>query len=123
MISAKEKRLARLRRKRRIRKKIFGTSAMGRLCVFKSLKHIYAQIIDDTQGRTLVAASTLDPVLREQIKDMKGKILPANEVGKLVAQRALEKGIKKVVFDRNGFPYHGRIKALAKGAREAGLEF
>ena len=123
MISAKEKRLARLRRKRRIRKKIFGTSARGRLCVFKSLKHIYAQIIDDTQGRTLVAASTLDPVLREQIKDMKGKILPANEVGKLVAQRALEKGIKRVVFDRNGFPYHGRIKALAEGAREAGLEF
>ena len=96
---------------------------MGRLCVFKSLKHIYAQIIDDTQGRTLVTASTLDPVLREQIKDIKGKILPANEVGKLVAQRALEKGIKKVVFDRNGFPYHGRIKALAEGAREAGLEF
>ena len=123
MISAREKRLARLRRKRRIRKKIVGTSIRVRLCVFKSLKHTYAQIIDDTQGRTLVTASTLDPALREQIKDMKGKILPANEVGKLVAQRALEKGIKKVVFDRNGFPYHGRIKALAKGAREAGLEF
>jgi len=123
VISAKEKRLARLRRKRRIRKKIFGTSARVRLCAFKSLKHTYAQIIDDTQGSTLVTASTLDPVLREQIKDMKGKILAANEVGKLVAQRALEKGIKKVVFDRNGFPYHGRIKALAEGAREAGLEF
>ena len=123
MISAREKRLARLRRKRRIRKKIVGTSIRVRLCVFKSLKHTYAQIIDDTQGRTLVTASTLDPALREQIKDMKGKILPANEVGKLVAQRALEKGIKKVVFDRNGFPYHGRIKALAEGAREAGLEF
>ncbi|HEB73950.1 MAG TPA: 50S ribosomal protein L18, partial [Candidatus Desulfofervidus auxilii] len=94
-----------------------------RLCVFKSLKHIYAQIIDDTQGRTLVAASTLDPVLREEIKNMKGKVLPSKEVGKLVAQRALEKGIKRVVFDRNGFPYHGRIKALAEGAREGGLEF
>lgn len=123
MISAREKRLARLRRKRRIRKKIVGTSIRVRLCVFKSLKHTYAQIIDDTQGRTLVAASTLDPVLREQIKDMKGKTLPSEEVGKLVAQRALEKGIKRVVFDRNGFPYHGRIKALAEGAREAGLEF
>ena len=123
MISPREKRLARLRRKRRIRKKIFGTSTRVRLCVFKSLKHIYAQIIDDTQGRTLVAASTLDPVLREEIKNMKGKILPSKEVGKLVAQRALEKGIKRVVFDRNGFPYHGRIKALAEGAREGGLEF
>jgi len=123
VISAREKRLARLRRKRRIRKKIVGTSIRVRLCVFKSLKHTYAQIIDDTQGRTLVAASTLDPVLREQIKDMKGKTLPSKEVGKLVAQRALEKGIKRVVFDRNGFPYHGRIKALAEGAREAGLEF
>ena len=123
MISAREKRLARLRRKRRIRKKIVGTSIRVRLCVFKSLKHIYAQIIDDTQGRTLVAASTLDPVLREEIKNMKGKILPSKEVGKLVAQRALEKGIKRVVFDRNGFPYHGRIKALAEGAREGGLEF
>jgi len=102
VISAREKRLARLRRKRRIRKKIVGTSIRVRLCVFKSLKHTYAQIIDDTQGRTLVAASTLDPVLREQIKDMKGKTLPSKEGGKLAGQRELEKGIKSVVCVRSG---------------------
>jgi len=123
MISAKEKRLARLRRKRRIRKKIFGTSVKPRLSVFRSLKHMYAQVIDDTQGITLVAASTLDPELRDKLKEVKGKIAAAQLVGELVARRALERGIKKVVFDRNGFLYHGRVKAVADAAREAGLEF
>ncbi len=123
MISAKEKRLARLRRKKRVRKKVFGTPERPRLSVYRSLKHIYAQVIDDTKGITLAAASTLDPALREQLKDIKGKVEAARLVGKLVAERALEKGIKKVVFDRGGFKYHGRVKALADGAREAGLEF
>jgi large subunit ribosomal protein L18 len=123
MMSPKEKRLARLRRKKRVRKKVFGTPERPRLSVYRSLKHIYAQVIDDTKGITLVAASTLDPALREQLKEIKGKIEAARLVGKLVAERALEKGIKKVVFDRGGFKYHGRVKALADGAREAGLEF
>ena len=123
MMSPKEKRLARLRRKKRVRKKVFGTPERPRLSVYRSLKHIYVQVIDDTKGITLVAASTLDPALREQLKGIKGKIEAARLVGKLVAERALEKGIKKVVFDRGGFKYHGRVKALADGAREAGLEF
>jgi large subunit ribosomal protein L18 len=123
MMSPKEKRLARLRRKKRVRKKVFGTPERPRLSVYRSLKHIYAQVIDDTKGITLVAASTLDPALREQLKEIKGKVEAARLVGKLVAERALEKGIKKVVFDRGGFKYHGRVKALADGAREAGLEF
>ncbi|MDL1955970.1 MAG: 50S ribosomal protein L18 [Candidatus Desulfofervidus auxilii] len=122
-MTPKEKRLARLRRKRRIRKKIFGTSERPRLCVYRSLKHMYAQIIDDTKGITLVAASTLDPEIRDKVKELKGKIAKAEVVGKLIAKRALEKGIKKVVFDRNGFLYHGRVKAVAEGAREGGLDF
>lgn len=123
MISPKGKRLARLRRKRRIRKRVFGTSVRPRFSVFRSLKHVYAQIIDDTQGITLVAASTLDPELRDKVKEVNGKIAAAQLVGKLIARRALEKGIKQVVFDRNGFLYHGRVKAVAEAAREAGLEF
>ncbi len=122
-MTPKEKRLARLRRKRRIRKKIFGTSERPRLCVYRSLKHMYAQIIDDTKGITLAAASTLDPEIRDKVKELKGKIAKAEVVGKLIAKRALEKGIKKVVFDRNGFLYHGRVKAVAEGAREGGLDF
>jgi len=123
MMSPKEKRLARLRRKKRVRKKVFGTPERPRLSVYRSLKHIYAQLIDDVKGHTILPASTLDPALREQLKGIKGKIEAARLVGKLVAERALEKGIKKVVFDRGGFKYHGRVKALADGAREAGLEF
>ena len=111
-----------LRRKKRVRKKIRGTPERPRLCVYRSLKHIYAQIIDDVAGRTLVAASTLDKEIRDSIAGMK-KTEQAKEVGKLIAKKALEKGIKKVVFDRNGFLYHGRVKALAEGAREGGLEF
>jgi len=117
---------ARLRRKKRIRKKIFGTPERPRLAVYKSLKHIYAQIIDDTIGHTLVAASSLSPEIREKIAELKakgGKTEVARAVGELIAKKALEKGIKKVCFDRGGFKYHGRIKALADAAREAGLNF
>ncbi len=107
---------------KRVRKKVFGTPERPRLAVYKSLKHIYAQIIDDTQGITLVSASTLDKELRSKLPELT-KSEEAREVGKLIAKRALEKGIKKVVFDRGGFIYHGRVKALAEGAREGGLEF
>jgi len=113
---------ARKRRHKRVRKKVFGTPERPRLNVFKSLKHIYAQIIDDTVGHTLVAASTLDPELRGKLNGMT-KTEKAHQVGLLLAQRALAKGIKKVVFDRGGYKYHGRVKALAEGARQGGLEF
>jgi len=113
---------ARKARHRRVRKKITGTPERPRLNVFRSLKHIYAQIIDDYAGRTLVAASTLDRELRDKIK-YGGNIEAAKQVGALIARRALEKGIKKVVFDRGGYLYHGRVKALAEAAREGGLEF
>lgn len=114
---------SRLKRKRRIRKKVFGTALRPRLCVYRSLKHIYAQIIDDERGVTLVAASTLSPELRGQLDSVSGKVTAAKLVGQLVGKKALEKGINKVVFDRNGYLYHGRIQALADGAREAGLDF
>ncbi|SMO63154.1 LSU ribosomal protein L18P [Balnearium lithotrophicum] len=120
---AKLTRRERIRKKHlRVRKKVFGTSERPRLSVYKSLKHIYAQIIDDTKGVTLVSASTLDKELRDKLAELT-KTEEAREVGRLIAKRALEKGIKKVVFDRGGFIYHGRIKALAEGAREGGLEF
>ena len=113
--------VARLKRKARIRKKINGTAQQPRIYVFRSAKHIYAQIIDDTAGATLAAASSVEKEFKEQDK-FESKMAAAAYVGKLLAQRALDKGIKKVVFDRNGFLYHGRIKALSDGAREAGLE-
>lgn len=113
---------ARLRKHLRVRKKIQGTTERPRLNVFRSLSHIYAQIIDDTTGNTLVAASTLDEALKGKIK-FGGNKEAAKEVGKLVAQKAVDKGIKLVVFDRGGYIYHGRIKDLADAAREAGLEF
>lgn len=110
------------RRHQRIRRKISGTSVRPRLAVFRSHKHIYAQIIDDVAQHTLAAASTIEPGLRSQLSS--GATCNASsEVGKLLAQRAKEKGIEKVVFDRGGNLYHGRIKALAEAAREAGLEF
>ncbi len=121
-----KKLLARLRRKRRVRKKIFGTSERPRLSVFRSAKHIYAQIIDDTRGHTLVAASSLTPEIRERLAELKkegGKVAVAKAVGELLGKRAVAAGIKKVCFDRGGFKYHGRVKALADGARAAGLEF
>jgi len=102
----------------RIRAKIQGTPERPRLNVYRSLNHIYAQVIDDTKGATLVSASTVAAKAKTG-----GNVMAAKEVGKLVAERAQEKGIKKVVFDRGGYLYHGRIKALADAAREAGLEF
>ncbi len=111
----------RKRRHLRIRKKIFGTPERPRLVVYRSLKHIYAQIIDDTIGHTLVSASSLD---KEFPKDKRGSNKEgARIVGEMIAKRALEKGIKRVVFDRGGYKYHGRVKELAEAAREAGLEF
>jgi large subunit ribosomal protein L18 len=109
-------------RKQRVRKKIFGTSIRPRLSVYRSLKHIYAQIIDDSKGVTLVSASSLSPEIRKDLKNVT-KTECAKIVGKLLAKRAIEKNIKEVVFDRNGRLYHGRIKALAESARESGLKF
>jgi large subunit ribosomal protein L18 len=106
----------------KIRKKISGTPERPRFNVYRSLTNIYAQIIDDTTGTTLVSASTLDPALKGKLKNG-GNKEAAREVGKLVAQKALQKDIRKVVFDRGGYIYHGRVKELADGAREAGLEF
>ena len=113
---------ARLKRKRRIRQKISGIPDRPRLTVFRSSRHIYVQLIDDVNGVTLAAVSTMNREIREQEK-VKGKIEPAKLVGKLIADRAKAKGLTRVVFDRNGFLYHGRIRALASAAREAGLEF
>jgi large subunit ribosomal protein L18 len=110
------------RRHRRIRKKVNGTTERPRLCVFRSNNHIYAQVIDDTAQHTLAAASTLEPDLKGELSSGATRDASA-AVGKLVAKRALEKGIAKVVFDRGGNLYHGRIKALAEAAREAGLDF
>jgi large subunit ribosomal protein L18 len=109
----------RLKRKVRIRKKISGTSVRPRMCVFRSSQHIYAQIIDDTSGKTIASASTVE----KDFPTEGDKKVRANTVGKLIAARALENGIKMIVFDRNGYIYHGRLKSLSDGAREAGLEF
>ena len=113
---------ARLKRRKRIRKKVSGSPERPRLSVFRSSKHIYAQVIDDLNGVTLVTASTLSPEIRQQEK-VKGKIEDAKRVGKLIAQMTKAQGVTSVVFDRNGFMYHGRVRALAAAAREAGLEF
>jgi large subunit ribosomal protein L18 len=113
---------ARLKRQKRIRKKVLGTAQRPRLSVFRSARHIYAQVIDDAQGLTLTAASTLDSQVKNAPK-FENKIEAAKFVGKLIGERALDKGIKQVVFDRNGFLYHGRIKSVSEGAREAGLVF
>ncbi|GAB4567182.1 MAG: 50S ribosomal protein L18 [Anaerolineae bacterium] len=113
---------ARIRRHRRVRKKVFGTATRPRLNVFRSLNHIYAQIIDDERGHTLVSASTLDPELRGALDGL-NKTERARKVGELVAKRALAAGITQVVFDRGGYAYHGRVKALAEASREAGLVF
>ncbi len=113
-----------LRQKRhgRVRKKVQGTGERPRLNVYRSLCNIYAQVIDDGNAVTLVSASTIDPEVKGKVKSG-GNIDSAKAVGELVARRALEKGIKKVVFDRGGFQYHGRVQSLAEAAREAGLEF
>jgi len=122
MIKRIDKNKIRLRKHVRVRKKIKGTPEKPRLCVFRSSKHIYAQIIDDVSSTTLVAASTLDEALKGKL-NYTGNKEAAREVGKLIATKAIEKGIKNVVFDRGGYLYHGRVKELADGAREAGLEF
>ncbi|MFC1949689.1 50S ribosomal protein L18 [Chloroflexota bacterium] len=115
-------RVNRLRRHSRVRAKVKGTASMPRLCVFRSLNHVYAQVIDDTQGHTLAAASTLDTEVKSQT-DGKTKTVISGLVGSLVAKRALGQGIKQVAFDRGGYKYHGRVKALAEAARQEGLKF
>jgi large subunit ribosomal protein L18 len=122
MDKAKEKKLARQRRHARVRRRVHGTPERPRLTVFRSLKHIHAQVIDDTQGHTLVAASTLDAEVRGQLAD-KDKSAQAAIVGEVLARRALEAGVEQIVFDRSGYKYHGRVKSLADAARKAGLEF
>lgn len=117
-----EKIVLRDKRHKRVRKKVVGTEQRPRLTVYKSLSHMYAQIIDDAKGQTLVHASTLDKSLRTE-SGHKGNVAAAKKVGVLIAQKAKDKGISKAVFDKGGFKYHGRIKALAEAAREAGLEF
>ena len=123
MGATENKRLARIKRKVRIRQRIRGTADKPRLSVFRSAKHISAQVIDDTVGQTLAAASSLEKEVRGQQASFENKTAQATFIGKLIAERAQEKGIKQVVFDRNGFLYHGRIKAVSEGAREAGLKF
>lgn len=118
----KSRAAARIRRHARVRKNVFGTAERPRLSVFRSLNEIYAQVIDDVEGHTLVSASTIDAELRAALSDLK-KSEQARMIGKAVAERAKNKGINAVVFDRGGFRYVGRIKALADGAREGGLEF
>ena len=119
MVSRKDSNKTRLHRHKRIRGKLSGTTAVPRLSVYRSLGNIYAQIIDDTKGVTLVSASSLD----KDFEDYGGNIEAAKKVGSVIAKRALDKGIEHVVFDRGGYLYHGRVQALAEGAREGGLKF
>ncbi len=124
MIAKEPRNKLRKRRHLRVRKKVSGTPERPRLNVFRSSKHIYAQLIDDVAGQTLVASSTLDPQLREQLSSTgTGNKEAARLVGERIAKLAIEKGYKQVVFDRGGYPYHGRVQALAEAAREAGLDF
>ena len=122
MINKINKNEIRLRKHLRVRKKINGTQERPRMNVFRSLKNIYVQIIDDTTGNTLVSASTLDAAIKGKVANS-GNKEAAKEVGKLIASKAIDKGIKQVVFDRGGYIYHGRVKELADAAREAGLDF
>ena len=111
------------RRKKHVAKKLFGNAERPRLVVYRSNRHLYAQIVDDISHRTLTGCSTLSPALREKVAGLKGKIEEANLVGKHIAELAKSKGIEQVAYDRNGRKYHGRTKALAEGAREGGLKF
>jgi large subunit ribosomal protein L18 len=120
MITKPDKNAARKKRHARVRRNLSGTAERPRLNVFRSSKHIYAQLIDDVNGVTLVSASTID---NELGIDNGGNVEAAKQVGELVAKRAIEKGYKEVVFDRGGYLYHGRVKTLAEAAREAGLQF
>jgi len=122
MSSLDHRKKARLRRKKSIRKRLSGDTERPRLCVFRSAKHIYAQLVDDNSGHTLVSASTVEKEVKEKSK-FSNKVEAADFIGQRLAERAMDKGIKMVVFDRNGFLYHGRIKAVSEGARKAGLIF
>ncbi len=117
-----DKRLARIKRHKRVRKNISGSSERPRLCIFRSLKHIYAQVIDDKEGITLVSLSTLNPEIKRKEK-YQGNIKAAKILGSLLAKKLEEKGIKKVVFDRGGYLYHGRVKAVAESARKGKIIF
>ena len=117
-----KKRVARQRRHSRVRAKVKGTTSRPRLCVFRSLNHIYAQVIDDSQGHSLASASTLDPEIKGELSN-KTKTARAELVGSQLAKRALARGIEQVVFDRGGYKYHGRVKALAEATRQSGLKF
>lgn len=121
-MAREHRRVARIRRHARVRSRVYGTDTRPRFCVFRSLNHIYVQVIDDTVGHTLAAASTLDPEIRAEM-DGKNKTGKSELVGTLIAKRALAKGVTQVTFDRGGFKYHGRIKALAEAARKQGLKF
>ncbi|MBL0714331.1 MAG: 50S ribosomal protein L18 [Desulfosarcina sp.] len=122
MSTTHPKKVARLKRQKRIRKTTKGTTQRPRLCIFRSARHIYAQVIDDTRRQTLVSASSMESDVRQR-SDFDNKVALATYIGKLIGERALEKGVKQVVFDRNGFLYHGRIKAVSEGARKSGLDF
>ncbi|MCD6550589.1 50S ribosomal protein L18 [bacterium] len=122
MISVKEKKEKRKKRHKKIRSRISGTAQIPRLCVFRSNRHIYCQLIDDQKGHTIASASDFE-VKKASLKGLNKKVAVAYQVGKLIARKAKEKNIKKIVFDRGGFAYHGRVKAVADGAREGGLEF
>lgn len=115
-----EKQQKRLRRHKKVRAKLYGTKEKPRLCVFRSAKHIYAQLVDDEQGKTIAVANDLE---LKKSKARKNKVDMAKEIGKLIAKKAQDLKIEKVVFDRGGYKYHGRVKALAEGAREEGLKF
>ncbi len=122
MIKKESRNVNRLARHSRVRKKVFGTPEKPRLCVYRSTSNIYAQIVDDTKGGTIVSASTLDKEIKDEVK-YGGNKAAAKVVGVLIAKKAIEKGVETVTFDRGGYLYHGRIKELADGAREAGLKF
>ena len=122
MLLSNQRQIGRKRRQERVRKSVWGTDARPRVCVYRSLKHIYAQVISDERSETLVSASTLSKELKDNIKKTK-RLEAARDVGLILAQRCKEKNITHVVFDRNGFLFHGRVKALAEAAREGGLIF
>jgi large subunit ribosomal protein L18 len=121
-MATKQRSIGRIRRQQRVRKKVLGTDARPRVCVFRSNRHIYAQVISDDKGTTLASVSTLSSGLADRVSDRKG-VEAAKEVGLSLAKACKEKSITRVVFDRNGFLFHGRVKAVADGAREGGLEF
>lgn len=123
MITIKDKENARLKRKKRVRKKIKGIPERPRLTVFKAARHIYAQIIDDSNGKTLLAVSTLSKDMKSKVKGISGNIKGATLIGETIGKKGKKKGITEVVFDRNGYLFHGRVKALADAARKSGLKF